>query len=300
MKKTILVAGGTGNLGGKIIKAVLHEGADVRAIVRHSSDAGKVNELQRRGVEVIQVDMLSAEEVTKACVGVSCVVSALAGLREVIVDTQKVLLDAAVAAGVPQFIPSDFSADFTNIQPDENRNFALRKEFKTYLDKAPIAATTIFNGAFAEMLTGQMPLILFKMKRIFYWGNADQRMDFTTMGNTAEFTALAALDDSTPRVLKIAGSEVSARELRAIASEVMGEKFRLFRPGGLGVFGGVIKIARLVTPGKDELYPAWQGMQYLHNMLGGRAKLQPLDNKRYPRIRWTTVKDVLTEYTTGL
>jgi hypothetical protein len=41
-----------------------------------------------------------------------------------------------------------------------------------------------------------MPLILFKWKRILYWGDADQRMDFTTVGDTAAFTASAALDPS--------------------------------------------------------------------------------------------------------
>lgn len=296
MKKTILVSGGTGSLGGKIIRALLKNGADVRAIVRPSSDTRKIKELQQLGVEVMQLDMMNIAEVKKACEGISCVVSALAGLREVIVDTQKVLLDAAVAAGVPRFIPSDFSADFTNILPEENRNFALRKEFKTYLDKAPIRATTIFNGAFAELLTGNMPLILFKQKRILYWGDADQKMDFTTMDNTAEFTAHAALDDTAPRVLKIAGSESSAQEIRAVASDVTGEKFRLLRPGGLGLLKVIIKIARFISPAKDELYPAWQGMQYFHNMLSGRAKLQPLDNKRYPGIRWTTVNDVLKEH----
>jgi hypothetical protein len=43
------------------------------------------------------------------------------------------------------------------------------------------------------MLTGQMPLILFKWKRVLHWGSADQRMDFTTMDDTAAFTASAAL-----------------------------------------------------------------------------------------------------------
>jgi hypothetical protein len=35
----------------------------------------------------------------------------LAGLREVVIDAQKKLLDAAIAAGVPRFIPSDYSLD---------------------------------------------------------------------------------------------------------------------------------------------------------------------------------------------
>src|ERR1019366_10522218 len=114
-----------------------------------------------------------------ACLGASCVVSALQGLRDVIVETQTVLLDAAVMADVPCFIPSDYSIDFTKFPPGENRNLDLRREFHQRLDKTSIRATTIFNGAFSELLTGQMPLILFKRKRVLYWGNADQRMDFT-------------------------------------------------------------------------------------------------------------------------
>jgi hypothetical protein len=47
------------------------------------------------------------------CRGAGCVVSALAGLRPVIVDTQSRLLEAAVAAGVKRLIPSDSSIDFT-------------------------------------------------------------------------------------------------------------------------------------------------------------------------------------------
>ncbi len=144
------------------------------------------------------------------------------------------------------------------------------------------------------MLTGQMPLILFKRKRVLYWGDADQRMDFTTMDDTAAFTASAALDPSTPRFLRIAGDQLSTRELTAVVSEVTGKKFRPFRAGGLRMLGMLIKVARTVAPGEKELYPAWQGMQYMRNMFDGRAKLEPLDNGRYPGIRWTTAREVLS------
>lgn len=42
-----------------------------------------------------------------------------------------------------------------------------------------------------------------------------------------------------------------------------------------------------------EIFPPWQGMQYLHNMFTGLPKLQPLDNERYNGIGWTTVQEVL-------
>ena len=37
-------------------------------------------------------------------------------------DRQGVLLEGAVRAGVPRFIPSDYSADFTKTRPGGNRN----------------------------------------------------------------------------------------------------------------------------------------------------------------------------------
>ena len=60
------------------------------------------------------------------------------------------------------------------------------------------------------------------------------------------------------------------------------------------MLGTLIKVARAVAPGEKELYPAWQGMQYMRNMFDGRAKLAPLDNARYPGICWTTARDVLS------
>jgi uncharacterized protein YbjT (DUF2867 family) len=290
----IVVAGATGNLGGRILRALLKRGARVRALVRHGAAREQLQQLQQVGAEIASVDLNDTSQVTPACSGASCVVSALQGLGDVIVETQTALLNAAIRAEVPRFIPSDYSIDFTKFPPGENRNLDLRRDFHKGLDKTSISATTIFNGAFADMLTGQMPLILFRLKRVLYWGNADQRMDFTTMDDTAAFTASAALDPSTPRFLRIAGDQLSTRELTAVVTEVTGKKFRLFRAGSLGMLGTLIKIARAIAPGENELYPAWQGMQYMRNMFDGRAKLEPLDNDRYPGIRWTTARDVLS------
>jgi nucleoside-diphosphate-sugar epimerase len=291
---SILVAGATGDLGGRIVKALRDQRACVRAVVRHGTALEKLDRLQKLGVEIARVDFRSVSDTTPACTGISCVVSALQGLRDVIVDAQTILLDAAIKANVPRFIPSDYSIDFTKMPVGQNRNLDLRREFHNRLDESPISATTIYNGAFAELLTGPMPLILFKQKRILYWGNPDQRMDFTTMDNTAAFTARVALDPSTPRFLRIAGDQLSARELAVLVSEVTGRKFKLFRAGSLGMLGALIKAARTFAPAENQLFPAWQGMQYMRNMFDGRAMLEPLDNARYPGICWTRVRDVLS------
>ncbi|RSK45315.1 NmrA family NAD(P)-binding protein [Hymenobacter rigui] len=291
----IVLAGATGALGLLIAHQLRRRGAAVRALVRpESSHKAEAESLRLQGVEVVSVDFSNAPALTAACTGASCVVSALSGLRETIVDAQSRLLDAAVAAGVPRFIPSDFSADFTRLPEGSNRNFDLRREFQRRLDQAPIQATSVLNGMFTDLLTGQAPLIQPGIRRIVYWGDADQPLDFTTMVDTASFTAAAALDSTTPRYLRIAGEVASIQGLRTIASNALGHEFKLLRVGSLDFLANMIRLTRTLMPARNEVFPPWQGMQYMHNMLTGQAKLsEPLDNARYPDIRWTPVQQVL-------
>ncbi|WP_400191458.1 NmrA family NAD(P)-binding protein [Hymenobacter sp. B81] len=291
---TVVLAGATGALGRRIAQHLRQRGATVRALVRPgSSQHPAATELRALGVELVEVSYASVAEMARACAGAGCVVSALSGLREVIVEAQRRLLLAAVAAGVPRFIPSDYCIDYTKLPKGTNRNLDLRREFQKRLDQAPIRATSILNGMFTDLLTGQAPVVLFGPRRVLYWGDADQPLDFTTMDDTANFTAAAALDPTTPRFLRVAGEVVSVRGLREAAEAATGQEFKLLRPGGLAAFGLLIRLTKALTPPSNEVFPAWQGMQYLHNMFTGRPKLYPLDNARYPDIRWTPVREVL-------
>jgi hypothetical protein len=292
MNNTILVAGATGNLGSKIVNALLKKGADVRVIVRLETDNKKIQTLKTLGATVFQVDMSNQSEIAKVCKDVSCVVSALSGLEETIIDTQLLLVTAAVEAGVARFIPSDYSTDFTNLIPGQNRNLDLRREFHRKIENYPIKITSIFNGPFMDLITGDMPLILFKIKRILYWGKPSIKMDFTTTYNVAEYTANAALDNSTPRYLKIAGDVVTATEVKNIVTEITGKKFGFINPGGIGLLNGLIKMTKFFTKESNELYPPWQGMQYMRDMMEGRVSLEPNNNDRYV-LKWTSVKDFL-------
>ncbi|RYG05802.1 MAG: NmrA family protein [Chitinophagaceae bacterium] len=293
MRKIIVVAGATGNLGGKIVKALLTKDVEVRAIVRLETAVKKIKDLEQKGVKVFPVDTSNSSEISKHCIGAHCLVSALAGLKETVIGTQKVFLDAAVEANVQRFIPSDYSSDFTNLKEGQNRNLDFRRAFHKYLDKAPIKATTIFNGPFMDLLTTDMPLILFKQKRILCWGNANQILEFTTKDNVAEFTAAAAVDDHTPRYLRIAGDRLTCNDFVKLLSQLTHKKYKIFRPGGIGLLNFLIRLTRFFSPSKNELYPSWQGMQYMRDIMEGRIIFQKYDNDRYPYIRWTSVKEFL-------
>ncbi len=117
--------------------------------------------------------------------------------------------------------------------PGSNRNIDLRREFHQRLDQASIRSTGIFNGAFAVLLTAPVPIILYPFKRVLYWENPDQDIDFTTIDDVARATAAAALDPSAPKILNIAGDRISVRRLAELASELSGTRFRLLRGGDL-------------------------------------------------------------------
>jgi len=293
MTKTIAVAGATGELGKRVVHALLARGASVQALVRGTSDQTKVEALRSAGATIVVLDDLPAT--ARIMAGTVCLVSTLAGLRENIVEAQSALLDSAVKAGVPRFIPSDFSADFTKLSPGENRNLDLRREFHGRLDSANIQATSILNGMFADILpTPYSPFFDFKARRVNYWGSPDQKLDFTTMDDTAAFTAAAALDETTPKVLRIAGDQISAREMAAAASAATDSTFSLFRLGTIDELGDKIVQARKADPtAESNVYAPFQLMQYTHNMASGRAKLDTVDNGRYADLTWTRVEDLL-------
>ncbi|MDR6804475.1 uncharacterized protein YbjT (DUF2867 family) [Dyadobacter sp. BE34] len=293
--QTIVVAGATGHLGMLIIQELVTRHAHVKALVRRDTPLAKTAPLEKAGAVVIPVDYQNTVMLTEALRNVQCVVSALSGLQDVIVETQSDLLKAALNADVPRFIPSDYCIDYTKLPNGSNRNLDLRRAFASVIDNTPIHTTSVLNGMFTDLLKDQAPLILPKLSRVIYWGEADQPMDFTTMANTAAFTAAAALDSQAPRFLRIAGEVASIRDLQRAASQAFGKEFRLWRIGGLGFLATMIRIMRTIAPARDEVFPPWQGMQYLHDMLSGLPKLDPLDNARYPEIKWTKIREALVD-----
>jgi uncharacterized protein YbjT (DUF2867 family) len=262
----VAVAGATGDLGTRIIEGVISRGGVARALVRENQAADDRDRITALGAELAPTDLTDVGALAAALDRVDCVVSALSGLRDVVVDAQTVLIDAAARAQVPRFIPSDYAADYTRTVVGHNRNFDLRREFSSRADRAPIAVTSILNGGFLDMLGAEMPLVQPRIHRVICWVDADQPLNFTARADVATYTAAAALDPTTPRVLRIAGATASARQIAG---------------------------TMLVAPQPDAVFPAWQGMQYTRDMFSGDAQLMSLDNDRYAGIGWFSLRDQL-------
>lgn len=240
--------------------------------------------------------MSDVPALAKALEGATTVVSALQGLRDVMLGVQGALLRAAVAAKVQRFIPSDFSLDFTKTVPGSNRNLDLRRDFQTELDKSGILRTSISNGASMELvIDGRIPLINDRWHRIMYFGDVDQKLVVTSIPDVAGYTAAVAVNSGPlPKILRVAGDSVSSKDLVALVSRQPGTPYSPMWLGSVGFLRVMVPIMKTLIGGvEDKTMPAWQGMQYLENMISGKGKLNPLDNSRYPELTWTKVEQAL-------
>jgi len=151
MAVKVAVAGATGNLGLPLVKVLLAAGYSVTVLTRKGSDsAAKLPKASN--INVVEVDYTSVPSLTEVLKGHTAVVSTLATTS---VGSQNPLIDAAVAAGVSRFIPSEFGSDTLNPKSAALPVFKYKVETQKYLEAAAsknpsFTYTFICNGPFLD------------------------------------------------------------------------------------------------------------------------------------------------------
>ncbi len=298
MSTRVLVVGGTGNLGAKIVRELLaRRPALVRVLVREDTKAD-LAALRAAGVELVPGDLRQELSLARACEGIDVVVSAVQGLAEILVDGQTRLLRAAEDARVARMIPSDFAVDFFKTTPGGNRNLDLRREFNHVLDDSRVRGTSVLCGAFMDMLAwgamGPDP----KTNIYKVWGDPDQLYDFTCTDDVAKYVAAVALDAEAGRHVRVAGDTQSPRGLATIIEELRKTPVTIERAGSIAELGELIARLQDSDPAPGSTFPPWQRLQYTRDMASGAGRLVPLDNARYPAIRPLDIRTYLSSATT--
>ncbi|KAG9236531.1 putative isoflavone reductase like protein P3 [Amylocarpus encephaloides] len=107
--KNVAVVGGTGTLGTPVLNEIVNSGKFNVIVLTRSSSTNKPS--FPASVKVVPVDETSVESLTAALKGQDAVVSTV-GTPGFLGQT--VLIDAAIAAGVKRFLPSEFGSDLDN------------------------------------------------------------------------------------------------------------------------------------------------------------------------------------------
>jgi nucleoside-diphosphate-sugar epimerase len=178
-------------------------------------------------------------------------------------------------------VPSDFSIDFFRLREDENFNLEMRLRVAPLFEGRRVRPIHVLNGAFTDtVLDPQAPFIEWDRHVLPYFGDGRQPCDFTSVADTGRYVAAACADPDAPEVLRVAGDVLTMPEFAAAVSRATGTTITAERRGS------VEDLARLIAERQQGAATPWDylPLQYQHNMVSGRAKLQPLDNGRYPQV----------------
>ncbi|KAI4729064.1 NAD(P)-binding protein [Aureobasidium sp. EXF-10728] len=155
--KKIAIAGATGNLGPHIVNELVNQGFEVTVLTASGKTSGLPS-----AIKVTKVDFSSQNSLISALRGQEAFISAIPKHEE-----QPALIDAAIAAGVQRFIPSEFGS---NIVGNEKVRalpvFAGKVKTQEYLraKQDQISYTLLVNGLFLDWGIGLGWLVNLKGK----------------------------------------------------------------------------------------------------------------------------------------
>ncbi|CZR58047.1 related to 2`-hydroxyisoflavone reductase [Phialocephala subalpina] len=185
--KSVAIAGATGTLGPHVLKALVNAGFQVTVLTRSkkpgASDAN---------AKVLEVDFASVESLTTALKDIDAVVSTVGGTA---IDGQTILIDAAIAAGVKRFIPSEYGTVTTSPKLETYPLYSSMTKIRKYLQEKASAGkltwTVLACGCFLEFLFGTPTLLDFANHKVNLYDEGDNRMSSTSMVNIGK--AIAAI-----------------------------------------------------------------------------------------------------------
>jgi uncharacterized protein YbjT (DUF2867 family) len=234
---TVLVVGGTGMLGGQVISELLSRGRLVRALVRPTSDAKRLDEA---GVEIARGDMMEPASLLQAMDGVDAVISTAAGYtRHSKGDTAEIdkignrnLAEAASRTGVRRFV---LTSILTCDQTPQVPHFWHKKLAEDRLEELGVPFVALRPGAFLDMITtmGGDPIT---KRRLMWFGSPTIPLTFVLTQDLAGYLADAA---DAPGVdgqrIDIGWDRpVSMQEIAKISSRLLGQQIRVRAvPAGL-------------------------------------------------------------------
>jgi uncharacterized protein YbjT (DUF2867 family) len=218
--KNVALIGASGSVGKALVKALTdNDRFNVTVLRRGSSSATYPSSFK-----VVDVDYDSLDSLTAALAGQDAVVSTINAAAPV--DTQKRFIDAAIAAGVKRFLPSEYGCDLSNELAQKLPVFAAKIAIQKYLkekaESTPLTYTFAYSGPFLDWgLQYQFILTTVDSKpKLFDGGNT---VFSTTNLDTVAQAVLAILskpEETKNREVRFQSTAISQNGLLALAKEV--------------------------------------------------------------------------------
>lgn len=217
--KNVVLAGASGNVGTVVLAALVSSG---KFNVTVFSRAGSKSTFPE-GTKVVEVDYNSLDSLTSALTGQDAVVSTFASEA---LGGQNTLIDAAAAAGVKRFLPSEFGSNLDNPKARQLPVFGFKVQTQEYLiakaKETGITYTFVYNSAFLDWgLTYDFILKTSDSKPNLVNGG-DLEFSATALGTVGEGVVgvLTHPEETKNRAVYLSDIIVTQNKLLAIAKKV--------------------------------------------------------------------------------
>ena len=230
----ILVVGATGLLGTRICERLRAEGQPVRALVRSTSNAEKVNALRSLGCELATADLKDLTQNQAVCHGISALISTASStfsrqpgdsIESVDLNGQLGLVKAARSAGVRRFIYVSFRDEPTIQYPLTQAKRSVERAI------ADLDFTSIQASWFMEVWLSPALGFDYINGRARVYGSGSKPISWVSYRDVAEFCIAPVLRSVAVRsVLEVGGPEtLSPLEVVRIFEEESGRRFEVER-----------------------------------------------------------------------
>jgi len=228
----VLVTGGTGFVGGHVVRALRDAGRRVRVLVR---DPGAAGELEALGCELVEGDMTEPETLGRALDGVACVIHLVAirqgkdeQFERIMSRGTRDLVDAARGAGVGRFV--HMSALGTNEETKDLVPYYRAKREMEQTVQGSGLPYVVFRPSFVFGADGGILPTFRRIARLApvtpITGSGEQRIQPIWVDDVAAYFARAVeLEDATNRTFELGGPDVvDWNELWARLKRALGVK----------------------------------------------------------------------------
>ncbi|KAL6803181.1 hypothetical protein GGI42DRAFT_21788 [Trichoderma sp. SZMC 28013] len=222
--KNVALTGASGAVGSVVLKALLAAGNFNVTVLRRNNSKSTFPD----NVKVVDADFESVDSLTQALAGQDAVVSTVG--TEGLAEEQKKLVDAAVAAGVQRFVPSEYGCDLANDLAAKLPVFAPKIGVARYLEEkaktTPLTYTFAYSGPFFDW--GLEHNFIFKSagsKPILYDGG-DTVFSTSTLDAVAQaiIGILNKPEETKNRAVRFQSVAISQNGILKVAKEVAPER----------------------------------------------------------------------------
>ena len=291
----ILVVGGTGDLGGRVVRLLRDQGQEIRCLVRARSDDAALRAL---GVEVFRGDLTEPDTLRAACQGIDTVVATatvigrlLAGARQPSIravdqDGMAYLITAAESAGVGRFVYVSFPDARAAGTPIERAKLATEERLR----ESSMRTVVVQSDAFQEVHLGPVARFDVANGSIAIIGKGDAAHRWIATQDVAELVAAVTLEPDPPDVVAVGGPEaISKNQVVAIAETVTGRRMKVRH-----LPAPVARLVARVLAKRNEALASLFSLGLFQDDRPAECDDQPL---RERGIRPTTVTEYLTAQT---